>query len=59
MKKSIRYITHEERELYEKIAKEKNIKGYSFEPFVLYDKSETGSEIREKKPRARKLTGNK
>lgn len=50
----MRYITHEEQELFEKAMEKFNIKGYSFAPFVLYDKSETESEVRKKKPRARK-----
>jgi len=55
MKKSIRYITHEERELFEKIAREKKIKGYSFSPFVLYDKTEPELKlIKKKKAKTRK-----
>ena len=55
MKESIRYVTHEERELYEKIAKKKNIKGSSFASFVLYDKSEPALElIKKKKAKTRK-----
>ena len=55
MKESIRYVTHKERELFEKIAREKNIKGYSFSPFVLYDKTEPEFKlIKKKKARTRK-----
>lgn len=55
LKESIRYITQEERELYEKIAREKNIKGYSFSPFVLYDKTEPELKlIKKKKAKTRK-----
>jgi len=49
MKESIRYVTQEERELFEKIAREKNIKGYSFFSFVLYDKTEPELELIKKK----------
>lgn len=60
MKESIRYVTHKERELFEKIAREKNIKGYSFSPFVLYDKTEPELEIaRKKKTKTRKSTRKK
>ena len=60
MKESIRYITHEEQESFEKAVKKYNIKEYSFATFIMRHKSEEKSKgnkkrkLKAKKPSRRR-----
>lgn len=43
MKESMRYVTHEEQELFEKAMEKYNIKEYSFATFIIRNKPEEKS----------------